>query len=259
MASLTISQYLIIFPLAWLAGFVDSIAGGGGLISLPAFLMAGFPAQFASGTNKLSATMGTTLATVRYARLGYVDWSIAGACAAIALGSSMLGARFALMLDEQVLKMTMVIILPLIALYVMRSRALKSDEALAPLPKRITLAICAASALLIGFYDGAYGPGTGTFYMLLFTGTAHMNIRAANGITKVINLSSNIAALSVLASNGRTVVAVGLTAGVFNLIGNYIGSKMFDRGGAKVARPIIVAVLALFFIKMVYEIASGSF
>ncbi|MCQ2452693.1 MAG: TSUP family transporter, partial [Oscillospiraceae bacterium] len=111
-------------------------------------------------------------------------------------------------------------------------------------------------AFAIGIYDGFYGPGTGTFLLLLLTGIAHMELTKANGLTKVINLTSNIAALTVYLINGKALLALGLCAGVFNIAGNYIGASLFKKGGAKFTRPVMILVLLIFFIKVLYELLT---
>ena len=245
-------QYLIVCPLVFLAGFVDSVAGGGGLISLPAYLLAGLPAHFAIGTNKVSSAMGTAVATFRYSRSGYIDWKMGAGCTVFALAGSALGARIALLIDDNVFKIIMLFILPLTALYIMRGNAFA--ESTEPYGFVKTLAIGSTAAFVIGMYDGFYGPGTGTFLILVLSGIAHMKLTEANGIAKVINLSTNIAALIVYLCSGKIAVLLGLTAGAFSIAGNYAGTKAFVRGGAKIARPIMMTVIALFFVKVAVEL-----
>ena len=176
---ISIIQYLIVCPLVFLAGFVDAVAGGGGLISLPAYLIAGFPVHFAIGTNKVSSAMGTTLKT--------------------------------------------------------------------------TLLSCTI-AFIIGAYDGFYGPGTGTFLILLLTAAAHMPVTEANGVSKAINLATNISALVVFLINGKVIFAVGLVAGLFSIAGNWLGSSFFKKGGSKAVKPIMICVLVIFFVKVLGEV-----
>ena len=250
--SVGIVQFLIVCPLVFLAGFVDAVAGGGGLISLPAYLIAGLPVHFAIGTNKLSSGMGTTLATVRFARNGYIPWKQAVFCAACALLGSSIGANLALLVDDYYFRIIMLVILPLTAIYVMRSKSLAEPQASFPAVK--TILISMTVALFIGMYDGFYGPGTGTFLLLLLTGIAHMKLAEANGIAKVINLSTNIAALAVYLYNGKVLLLLGATAGCFSIAGNYLGTKFFDKGGAKAVRPLMIVVLVIFFIKVLSEL-----
>lgn len=249
---LTIIQFLIVCPLVFLAGFVDAVAGGGGLISLPAYLIAGFPVHFAIGTNKISSAMGTTLTTVRYTKSGFIPWKQAVFCVLFALVGSACGANLALLIDDGVFKIIMLVILPLTALYVMKGKALSGEREPYP-PLKTTLLSC-ATAFFIGAYDGFYGPGTGTFLILLLTALAHMPVTEANGVSKAINLATNISALVVFIINGKVVFTIGLVAGLFSIAGNWLGSGFFKKGGSRVVKPIMICVLVIFFVKVLYEV-----
>ena len=250
-----ILQYLIICPLVFIAGFIDAIAGGGGLISLPAYLIAGLPTHNAIATNKVSSSMGTVISTARYAKKGYIPWKTAAACVVAALIGSSLGARLSLMIDDSVLKIVMLFLLPLTALAVWKSKAVTNEDGdgLAP---GLTILIATVVAFVIGTYDGFYGPGAGTLMILLLTMAARMKLQTANGVSKAINLSSNIGSLVVYFSNGKVILTLGLIAGLFGIAGNYFGSKMFDSRGAKITKPIMLVVLGIFFIKTIVELAG---
>lgn len=247
-----IVQFLIVCPLVFLAGFVDAVAGGGGLISLPAYLIAGLPVHFAIATNKMSSAMGTTIATTQYARHGYIPWKQAGFYVVCALVGSGTGAKLALMIDDSTFKVIMLIVLPLTAFYIMKNKTLLQDKE--PLSYGKTLVIGMVTALALGIYDGFYGPGTGTFLLIILTSVAHMKLGTANGIAKIINLSTNIAALAVYASNGKVIVPLGLAAGLFSITGSYLGTRFFEKGGAKAVRPVMLAVLGIFFVRVITEI-----
>lgn len=244
--------FLIVCPLVGIGGFVDAVAGGGGLISLPAYLIAGFPVHNAIATNKLSSGMGTAISTYKYASKGYVPWKIAIFCIIAAYIGSTLGAKTALLIDDKIFKMIMLVVLPLTAIYVRKSKSLLSEKD--PLSEKKTLMLSVAAAFIIGAYDGFYGPGTGTFLILLLTSMAHLSLSTANGVSKVINLTTNIASLTVYLLNGKVIFLLGAVAGIFGIIGNYLGATYFDKGGAKVTRPIMITVLCIFFIKVVYEL-----
>lgn len=185
-------EYLIVCPLVFLAGFIDAIAGGGGLISLPAYLIAGLPPHAAIGTNKFSACLGTMVATWHYAKCGFIHWKRVLPAVVTALLGSWLGARLALLVEADAFKIVMLIILPLTACYVLRKKSLRDGKV--PFSERKTVLITIFLALIIGVYDGFYGPGTGTFLMLLLTAVAHVSLNEAAGTTKVINLATNVAA-----------------------------------------------------------------
>ena len=160
-------QYLIVCPLVFLAGFVDSIAGGGGLISLPAYIIAGVPAHYALGTNKISSTLGTSIATWRYLKHGYLKdkqliWTVLCACLAAIVGSY-IGSSLSLMVSDTVIKHMMMVVLPIVAFYVLRNKNMGAETEQKKLSNKAVLLICITAALVIGMYDGFYGPGTGAF------------------------------------------------------------------------------------------------
>ena len=249
-----IATFLIVCPLAFLAGFVDAVAGGGGLISLPAFLIAGLPVHNAIATNKLASSMGTTVATISFARRGYIIWRQSAFFIPCALLGSALGANLALMIGSETFTILMLVILPVTAFYVLRAKPL--DEPREPYPFGKTIAIGMAIAFGIGLYDGFYGPGTGTFLLLLLTAVAHLRLTNANGVTKTINLSTNLAALVVFIVNGKVIFALGLVAGLFNIAGNYIGAHRFESNGSKIVRPMMIVVLSIFFVRVIGELAG---
>lgn len=249
---ITFVHFLIICPLVFVAGFVDAIAGGGGLISLPAYMIAGLPVHQAIGTNKLSSAMGTTVATVKYALSGFINWKIAGICAVFALGGSNIGAHLSLLISDHIFKIVMLVILPLTAFYVVKGKSWISEKE--PYGFGRTLALSVLIAFVIGIYDGFYGPGTGTFLLLLLTTFAHLSLTDANGTTKVINLTTNVTSLVIFLINGTVLLPLGLTAGLFNMAGNFLGSRLFTKGSSKITKPIMITVITIFFVKVLIEV-----
>jgi hypothetical protein len=246
-------EFLIICPFAFLAGLVDAVAGGGGLISLPAYFFAGLPPHAAIATNKLSSTLGTTVATIRYVMFGYMVKAFVVVGVVCGLAGSALGARLVLMADTTILMVFMLVSLPFVAVLVFRTRDL-DRFAQHPLPHRKALALTGAIAFVVGMYDGFYGPGTGTILMLFLTTLAHQNVQTAAGTTKAINLSTNVAALVVFLVNGQVLVALGLAAGLFNIAGNYLGASLFKKKGAEILRPFILVVMILFAVRLVADL-----
>ncbi|MFT4008375.1 MAG: TSUP family transporter [Lacrimispora sp.] len=244
-------QYLIVCPLVFLAGFVDSIAGGGGLISLPAYLAAGIPAHFAIATNKMSSTMGTVISTARYARNGYIKMKLSLLAALFAIIGSTVGAHLSMLSSERLLKGMLLVVLPVVAFYVLKNKNLGDSGEIDSVPTRKMLLITIGAALIIGCYDGFYGPGTGTFLLLVLTGIAKMDVRSASGTTKVINLASNIAALATFLLNGKVLIPLGLASGLFCIAGHYLGSGLVVKNGLKVVRPVVLVVLICLFIKII--------
>lgn len=247
---LTVQTFLIVCPLVFLASFVDAIAGGGGLISLPAYLFAGVPMHGALATNKLSSATGTVISTYRLCKNKFVDWSLAVPCVSMAMIGSVIGAKIVLITDDKILKMVLIILLPVVAFYVLRKKDMDEGAKTCDISRKKQWLIIAASAFVVGCYDGFYGPGTGTFLLLLFTGLGKMDVRKASGNMKLANLSSNIAAVVVFLMNDTIILPLGLAAAVFSVAGHYIGSGMVMKNGSKIVRPIILVVLVLLFIKV---------
>ena len=248
----TWQTFLILLPLTGLAGFVDAIAGGGGLISMPAYMLAGCPPHIAIATNKVSAGMGLTMATYRYARSGYVRLKLSVFCVIASLIGGSLGAKLSLMLNERYFKILMLFILPVTAAFVMKGRVLSDDKE--ELSFTRTVIIACAVALTVGAYDGFYGPGSGTFMLLLLTGAAHMKLQEANATAKVINFCTCISSLTVYLLNGKVMIMLGLAAGATAALGSFIGTKMFDREGARIVKPLIIIVIVIFLIKLISEL-----
>lgn len=247
--------YLIVCPMAFFAGIVDAIAGGGGLISFPAFVLAGLPVHTAIATNKMSSTTGTTIATIKYAINGFIPWKLTPFAIFAAFAGSAIGSNIALIISDHYFKILLLFLVPVIAYYVLKNKNFSNTTDELPLVKKTIF--CSSIAFVVGIYDGFYGPGTGTFLILLLTAFAHMKLSTANGLTKVINLTTNIAALCVFLLNGKVLLPLGITAGIFNAAGNYIGATAFSHKGMNILRPIMILVLAVFLVKIVVDIAFG--
>ena len=243
-------QFLIVCPLVFLAGFVDSIAGGGGLISFPAYLLAGVPVHVILGTSKLSAFPGAIVAAARFAKSGLVQWKLALPCGLIAALGAFAGARIALGVDEAVIRSLMVVVLPVVAFYVLRSKPDPGEEEKAELPFEKLLIPSLTASFVIGAYDGFYGPGTGTFLILVFAGPLKMHMKHSAGISKVVNLAADIGALLTFTASGKVNVALGVAAALFCMAGSYFGSGLVVNNGQKIVRPVILTVLVLLFAKI---------
>ena len=216
---LTPVSFLIVCPLLFLAGLIDAIGGGGGLISLPAYLLTGLPVHQAIATNKLSSSCGTSLSTFRFLRHGLINLKLAV--------PSVVAAHLSLLISEEIMKYVLFAVLPVAAFFVL-NRHLFKDHSEGAVFNRRTLIVCILSAFIIGGYDGFYGPGTGTFLIIAFTVFAGMSVSASNAQAKVINLTSNLSALAVFLLNGQVVFLLGLAGAVCNMAGNYVGSGLPD-------------------------------
>lgn len=248
-----LTKYLIICPLVFIAGFIDAVAGGGGLVSLPAYMLTGLPVHNCIATNKMSSIMGTSVATTKYAINGYIPWRIAPFCIPCALIGSSIGAEIALMIPERAFKIIMLFVVPLTAIYVLTKKDLFVQREEQGINRRVII-LCASIAFTVGCYDGFYGPGTGTFLILLITGLAGLELTKANGLAKIINFSTNLAALTVFFFNDQVLIPLGLVAGAFNIAGNYLGATRFEKSEAAIVKPVIIIVLIIFLLKLIIEL-----
>ncbi len=250
MIELNVVTYLIICPLVFLAAVVDSIAGGGGLITLPAYMAVGLPAPLAAGTNKFSSAVGTSVSVLRFFKNGKLHLKAALLSAAFALPGSFLGAQLAMMLGDT-LKYIIIGSLPFAAIAgLIKKRDTKEEGNLT-----IKIAIlCGLIGLFVGMYDGLAGPGTGTFLIIGYTALCGFALRESSGTAKVVNFSSNIAALIAFASRGNVLYALAIPAALCGIAGHYIGSGLAIKKGGKVIKPMLYGVVVLIVIKIIYDL-----
>ena len=226
-----------LFLAAFVAGFIDSIAGGGGLITVPAMLIAGIPPLQTLGTNKLQSLFGSSSATIAYARRGHVRVQDQWPMFIMAVLGGGLGAVLATVVPGDVLKAIMPFLLVVIGLYFGFKPRLSDVDSHA----RITPFLFGLTAVpLIGFYDGVFGPGTGSFFMLAFVALAGYGMLKATAHTKMLNFGSNVGAFLVFLLNGVILWKAGLLMGIGQFIGAQAGSRLAMRTGAKLIKPLLL-------------------
>lgn len=245
---------LIVCPLIFLGSFVDSIAGGGGIITIPAYLLAGLPVHFAYGTNKFSASTGALFSAARFIKNKQVHLKSSIISVVLALLGSALGARAALALDEKYLQYCLIIMLPVIAVFVMTKRDFGENVNAHMLTEKKLMILSSLSGLIIGAYDGFFGPGAGMFLVLANSSLMGFNLTMASGNARVVNLASNLAALVTYMWNGKVLFWVAVPAAIFSILGNWVGSGLAIKNGAKIIKPIFLIVVGLLFIKVGYDI-----
>lgn len=247
---ITLNTLLLICPLVFLGGFVDSIAGGGGLISLPSYILVGLPAHMAFGTNKFSSFLGTSFSVFRFIKNKKVHIKAVLSSAISAILGSALGANLTLALDEIYLKYCLLVLLPAAAIFVLSKRDFGKVDRAKNLSDKMIIIFSAISGLFIGAYDGFFGPGTGAFLILIHTSVLGFNLTVASGNAKVVNFSSNIAALITFIIGGKVAFAIGIPAAFFGILGNWVGAGLAIKNGAKIIKPVFIGVLTLLFIKI---------
>lgn len=236
---------------AFFAGAVDAIAGGGGIITVPALLAVGLPPHFALGTNKGQAVWGSAAAIVRYARAGLLDRRAALRSFPLALLGSALGALLVLRIEPGILRPLILVLLVAAALFVSFARV---PEPEAEKPHRRSPLLLGAIALLVGAYDGFFGPGTGTFLIVLYVALLGVSLARASADAKVVNCASNFAALVVFSAQGVVVWSLAAPMLLAQIAGGWTGAHLAVRGGNRFIRLVVVLVALALVTKVAYDL-----
>ena len=247
---------LIVCPLVFTAGFVDAIAGGGGIISLPAYLFAGLPVHFAAGCNKFSASFGTIIAAKKYFNSGKMNFKIALYSGIGAILGAWLGTNLALYIDEKTLEGLLLLALPLVAFFLATQKGFGKEVLQKDYTHKKQAVLSLIIGLTVGAYDGLIGPGTGTFLILAFSGLLGLELVTASGCAKVSNLASNLTSMLIFTLSGKVIFIIAIPAAIFSMLGGYMGAKFAIKKGSNSVRYIIFLVLGLLFLKTIMEIIN---
>ena len=248
-----ISTLTLVFILvaAFSAGFVDAIAGGGGLIQLPALLIS-FPDREVAevaGTNKLGSIFGTSAAALNYRRNIKTDPKLLLAMVLPAFIGSAIGASLASQIPTKSMRPIVLVLLIVVAIYTWLKPDLGKIELLRHHSQR-RIQISIAAGLVIGFYDGIFGPGTGSFLMLILVASLGYAFITASAIAKVVNVSTNIGAIMIFGLHGAVIWQLGLLLGAANVTGAVIGSRLAIRGGSTLVRKVFLIVTVALIVKV---------
>jgi uncharacterized membrane protein YfcA len=247
---LSLELLLILAATAFVAGFVDSIAGGGGLLTVPALLISGMDPVTAIATNKVQGLFGITTSSVQYVRHGVTSVREMRWLMLIAGIASVLGAAFVTSIPTQHLKAALPLVLMAIAIYILMSPRLGDVEA----EPRMREGVFAGTVIpAIGFYDGAIGPGGGSFYTLSFLGLRGDTILRATGKTKLVNLASNLGSFLLFVFAGKIVWLVGIVMAIGSVLGARTGSALAIKNGGKIIRPMLVLACSAMAIKLLSD------
>jgi uncharacterized membrane protein YfcA len=248
---LTLATALFLLAASFFAGFIDSIAGGGGLIQLPALLI-GLPKSETAevlGTNKLSAVFGTTTAAALYRKQIRPDPKILLAMGVPAFLGSAGGAVLASKIPTSSMRPMVLVLLIIVAIYTWFKPDLGKFENLRHLPKR-RVQIAALAGVVIGFYDGIFGPGTGSFLMLILVASLGYAFITASAIAKVVNVATNVGAIMVFGINGAVLWQIGIILGVANISGAVLGARLAIKGGSTLVRKVFLLVTVALIVKV---------
>ena len=230
--------YPALTAVAVLTGFIDAIAGGGGLIMLPALLFAGVPPVNALATNKLQSMFGTATACFNFASKGLVDWRANRLTILLVFLGSSAGVLIVRSIDTSALALVITLLLMVVALYVLISPRMSDEDA----HQRVSSRGYAPVGGSIGLYDGFFGPGTGSFFTTSLVALRGYGLTRATALTKLFNLTSNIAAVLFFAIGGDMFWLLGLCMAAGAMAGGWIGSHTAMRFGARLIRPLLVAL-----------------
>lgn len=247
--------YPVLLLTGLVAGFVDSIAGGGGLITIPVLLNLGMPAPLALGTNKLQASFGSGSATWHYGQAGLIHFRDCRLGILCTLVGATVGTLLVRRLPEDVLRQLIPWLLVGIALYVIFQPRLGEQERR---PRWSPGTFHLVFGLGIGFYDGFFGPGTGTFWAMAYMLALGFNMTRATAHTKVMNFTSNLASLAVFLVSGHVHFGAGLCMGAGQLLGARLGSKVVIRRGTRFIRPVFIAVVLAITVRLVWKNLHGG-
>lgn len=249
---------LLLCLAAAFAGWFDAVVGGGGLVQLPALLVllpGATPAQVLA-TNKLSSICGTSVAAATYYRRVRPDLRTALPMAAIALAGSALGAALASVLPAEVFRPVVLVLLVLVATYVGLRPTLGAEQSLRWAGRRHHTA-AAFGGLSIGFYDGIFGPGTGTFLVFLLVGLLGYSFLQASAKARIVNLATNLGALLVFVPQGAPLWGLGLLMGLCNIAGGLLGANTAIRRGSGFVRVVFLVVVAGLVLRLAYDVVRG--
>jgi uncharacterized protein len=250
------SIVIILCVISFLAGFIDSIAGGGGLLLIPSLLMAGIPPQLALGTNKFAAIFGTTTALINFIINKTVIWRIAIIGLLFSMTGAFAGTKCILLLPQNTTELVILIAIPFAAIVTfIPKKEIKSS--IHQFDAKEIYLFVPIICFIIGFYDGFFGPGTGTLLILAFYICLRMNLIHASALSKVFNLSSNISSFVTFALAGKVLFKIGAPIALANLAGGYLGSHVAIRTGQKSIKIAIVFALVILFITVVNKHISS--
>lgn len=245
------SYYFVLFFVAFFSGFVDSIAGGGGLITIPALISVGIPEHIALATNKLQSSFGSFTATLNFSLKGFINYKEIWIGIVFTFVGAVLGTTVVLFIDAKVLSYLIPILLFIILLYTIFSPKVGEEDRASRIKPNLFFIIF---GLGIGFYDGFFGPGTGSFWMFAMISLLGLNMKKSVANTKVLNFTSNIVSLAVFIAGGQILWLLGIVMGFGQALGAYFGSKMVIKKEVKFIRIVFLCVVACTILKLSYDL-----
>lgn len=247
---ITYSKLIFVCVAMGLAGFVDSIAGGGGCISLPAYLLTGLPAPVAFACNKTSACMGTSVATLNFIKSGKINIKVTIISVILGIIGSNIGARILLSMNPLFLQKMIVCVIPFVALFLVLKKDFGNENKFDTISKLKVVLVSVIGGFIIGLYDGIIGPGTGTFAMLIFASVLKFDLKTASGNAKLLNFATGIGSVVHYIFTGVIIWPIVVCAAACDIVGNYIGSSMAIKKEPSFIRYIMLLVVTILLVKL---------
>ena len=252
------ADLIYLCPLLLIAGILDGIAGGGGIIALPAYLLTGMPIHSAYACNKLQSGLGTFCSGVKYIKAGFVDLKTALIALPFTIIASMLATRLILSLDSAIVKLIIAVCIPLAAVLMFVKRKLEKESVVKVRLSVKTVLLCVFSGLILGAYDGLFGPGGGTVAMIVFSLLMNYDLRVSCGNGKIIIVVSNITAVIDYIASGHMIWHVALPCAAANMLGSYIGAALAVKKGEKMVTAAMVTVIAVLVVQTALQFFLAS-
>ena len=236
------------------AGIIDSVCGGGGLITIPTMLAVGIPVHFITGTNQCSAWIGTGVAAFDYLKSGSIHIKSALITLPFSMLGSFLGAKLNLLMPEQFLRIFMVVSIPVISIFIFIDKKLGETDKVEEKANLSIIIWSAAIGFFLGGYQGFYGPGGGLFFMLAYAAFLRLSLVRATGNTRFVVAISSIMSVFTYAVSGTVIWKLAFAATAFNIVGSHLGAMIAIKNGVRVIRPMMFFVIILLFAKLITEI-----
>lgn len=243
---------LFLCAAGFLAALVDSIAGGGGIISIPAIIAAGIPPHYALGTNKFCSSCASFVSTLTFAKSSKIHFPLIKYMIPFTFLGAIIGVKVVLNINEKLLQTMILILVFTIAIYTLIKKDFGSENNFNGLTRKSIFYGC-IFAFIIGFYDGFFGPGTGSFLIFLFITLYKFDFTISAGNGKILNFVSNFTALIMFAINGKILYMAGVPMALSMILGAFIGTKIAIKNGAKVIKPIFVTIALALTVKLFFS------
>lgn len=247
-------QLILVCPMLLIAGIIDGAVGGGGVLALPAYLMTGMPMQFAYGCNKLQSCLGTSVSAFRYFKSDLIDIKVAGVASVLAVIGSYISTKIILMLSDDGIKTIVLICMPIILILMFLKRKLRGEGITKIEFNRKNFLISLIIGLVLGLYDGIFGPGGGTISMILFAVLLNYDMRVGCGNGKILIIVSNLIALISYITKGAILYEIAIPATISNIVGCYIGTGLAIKKGDKIVMPFTILVVAILIGQTIFKL-----